>query len=231
MRSILPFGETVEGYEVPVLNEREARAGAGILLLPATVSFMISYLTHNFLFTKLFVTFFMIDFAIRLYLSPRYAPTLVLGRFFVQHQKPEYVGAAQKRFAWHIGLVLSVVMFFIIVVFEIHTKIKIAICLLCILLLFSESAFGICLGCIVYRRLKRHDLRYCPGESCEIEHKEKIQEIDRKQLASLFAVTLFMSLFAVYMIDANDRKSHDTTPMRCQSGKCGSGMLHISPTR
>ena len=33
MSKIFQFGEKVEGYSIPVLNEREIRAGAGILFL------------------------------------------------------------------------------------------------------------------------------------------------------------------------------------------------------
>lgn len=163
MQKYIYFGENVQEYDIPVLNEREARAGAGILLLPAMVSFLNAYLTHNFLFTKIFVTVFMLDFFIRIFINPKYAPSLVLGRFFVQNQTPEYVGAAQKRFAWSIGFGLSVIMFLMIVVFEIMTPIKIAICILCILLLFSETAFSICIGCIMYHKVYKKSPKYCPG--------------------------------------------------------------------
>ncbi len=155
MKKYIDFGELVEGYVMPVLNEREARAGAGILLLPAIASFVNSYLTHNFIFAKMFVTVFMVDFFIRIFVNPNYAPSLIMGRFFVQNQTPEYVGAKQKRFAWSIGFVLSIIMFLIIVIFEIITPIKIAICLLCITFLFSETAFGICLGCIIYYKTQK----------------------------------------------------------------------------
>jgi hypothetical protein len=33
MKKVNQFGETVEGYNIPVLNEREIRASAGILYL------------------------------------------------------------------------------------------------------------------------------------------------------------------------------------------------------
>ena len=33
MDKIIKFGETVEGYNTPVLNEREIRAAAGIIFL------------------------------------------------------------------------------------------------------------------------------------------------------------------------------------------------------
>ena len=32
-KAIVKFGEDVDGYRVPVLNEREVRAGAGIMFL------------------------------------------------------------------------------------------------------------------------------------------------------------------------------------------------------
>jgi hypothetical protein len=37
---------------------------------------------------------------IRVLVSPRYAPTLILGRLIVRNRAPEYVGARQKKFAW-----------------------------------------------------------------------------------------------------------------------------------
>ena len=217
------FGEKVDGYDIPVLNEREARAGAGILLLPAIGSFVNSYLTHDFVFTKIFVTVFMVDFFIRVFINPTYAPSLVLGRFFVQNQTPEYVGAIQKRFAWSIGFILSVIMFFIIVVFEIMTNVKIAICLLCITLLFSETAFGICLGCILYFKLQKSKPLYCPGNVCEVKTKEKIQQISRYQIISLllFLITLFFYSQSMVNLDTHKTKANNTKQMKCETGKCG----------
>ncbi|MCB4744879.1 MAG: DUF4395 domain-containing protein [Sulfurovum sp.] len=222
MKHHIYFGETVEGYDIPVLNEREARAGAGILLLPATFSFLNAYLTHDFFFTKIFVTFFMLDFFMRIFINPKYAPTLILGRFFVRNQIPEYVGAPQKRFAWLIGFVLSVVMFFIIVVFEIMTPIKIVICLTCIALLFSETAFGICLGCVIYHKVYYKSPKYCPGNACEIHKKHDIQQISKVQW---MIVVLFL-IGVAYMVFVD--KMTITTPkntMKCAAGKCGSSML------
>ncbi len=217
------FGESVEGYDIPVLNEREARAGAGILLLPAMVSFLISYLTHNFLFTKIFVIVFMVDFFIRILINPKYAPSLILGRIFVQNQTPEYVGARQKRFAWMIGFVLSLVMFFIIVVFEVMTPIKIVICMLCIVLLFSETAFGICLGCIVYHKTRKDTLQYCPGNVCEVKRKEEIQILSNIQYSVL--AIFFSGLFSISIFMINGKKGTEgtsTADMKCQAGKCAS---------
>ena len=38
---IIQFGENVEGYNIPVLNEREIRASAGILFLATFFSLML----------------------------------------------------------------------------------------------------------------------------------------------------------------------------------------------
>ena len=48
----LYFGQTIEGYSIPVINEREARAGAGILFFFAMISFFNSFLLHDFRLTK-----------------------------------------------------------------------------------------------------------------------------------------------------------------------------------
>ncbi len=216
------FGETVKGYDIPVLNEREARAGAGLLFMFAMISFLNSYLLHDFTFTKIFVTIFMVDFFIRIFINPKYAPSLILGRIFIQNQTPEYVGAPQKRFAWGIGFLLSVVMFFMIVIFEIMTPIKIAICLLCLALLFSETAFSICLGCIVYHWVYKKNPHYCPGDVCEIKQKEEIQKISKLQLAiiSIFLVVVIgFSTMSLNQVTVNKTKT-----MKCETGKCGSGM-------
>ena len=189
MQNYLHFGETVAGYSVPVLNEREARAGAGILFVFALLSFLYAYNNMDFRYTQIFVTFFLLDFFIRVVINPAYAPSLIAGRFFVSTQTPEYVGAAQKRFAWSIGLILSIVMFTLIVILEMMTPIKIWICLACLILLFSETAFGICIGCVLYNWLFPNKAAYCPGDMCVAKIKQPIQRIN--WLQALLAVTAF----------------------------------------
>ena len=224
MRNKLYFGENVEGYSVPVLNEREARAGAGVLLLPAITSFFISYFEHDFHFTKVFITIFMVDFFIRLFVNPKYAPSLIIGRLFVQNQIPEYVGAEQKKFAWSIGMVLSVLMFFVVVVFEVMTPFKIIICLFCIALLFSEAAFGICLGCIMYQKISKKMPQHCPGGTCEMKRKDEIQKTSKSQLLMVLLFSFAIFFFSSYIGEQEAQFSNNTTAMKCGTGKCGAGM-------
>lgn len=219
MDKMIYFGEKVEGYDIPVLNEREARAGAGILFLFAMISFLNAYLTHRFAFTQIFVTLFMVDFFIRIFINPKFSPSLILGRLFIQHQRPEYVGAAQKRFAWSIGFILSVIMFFIVVIFEYMTPVKIAICILCLAFLFSESAFGLCLGCTLYHWIYHTSPHYCPGDVCEVRAKEEIQKVSKAQLAIVTITLLLMS--GVTYTSMTQPQSAIPFEMKCQAGKCG----------
>ena len=175
MKKIFNFGEELKDFDVKVLNEREIRASAGILFLFAIISFMNSWLTGNFYFTKIFVIAFLIDFFIRVFINPYYSPTLILGRFFTKNQKPEYVGAPQKRFAWTIGFILAITMFFLLVINNVIGPFNLFICLSCLLLLFFESVFGICLACKVYNLFHKEQAKLCPGGVCDTFKKEKIQ--------------------------------------------------------
>lgn len=168
MDKLIRFGETMPCYDVPVLNEREVRAAAGILFFFALVSFMNSWLMGNFRLTQIFVIAFLIDFSIRIFINPRFAPSMILGRFAVRKQQPEWAGAPQKRFAWAIGWTLAVVMFYLIVLNNVIGPINLIVCATCLTLMFFESAFGICLACLIYNAFTRQQAQHCPGGVCEV---------------------------------------------------------------
>ncbi len=107
MKKIIQFGEDVEGYNIPVLNEREIRASAGILFLLVLISLMLILFKGDFLPTKYVITVLLTDFIIRVFVNPKFSPSLIIGRLIVRNQVPEYVGAKQKKFAWVIGVVLA----------------------------------------------------------------------------------------------------------------------------
>jgi hypothetical protein len=198
MRKIFSFGETIEEYDVPVLNEREVRASAGILFLFAFISFLNSWLVGDFSITKIFVIIFLVDFAIRILVNPKYSPSLIIGRLVVSRQKVEYVGAPQKRFAWLIGFILAVTMFYLLVIENIIGPLNLFVCLSCLILLFFESAFGICLACIIYNLFHKEKAKLCPGNICEINKKEEIQKISFGQV---MITILFM--FLIYGVSTS----------------------------
>src|SRR3982074_2024314 len=116
MSKTIQFGEDVAGYNIRVLNEREIRASAGILFLATFISLMLILFKNNFLPIKYVITVFLTDFIIRVFINPKYSPSLIIGRLIVRNQAPEYVGAQQKKFAWIIGVVLSAIMFIFLVI-------------------------------------------------------------------------------------------------------------------
>ena len=180
-KKIFSFGENVKGYDIPVLNEREVRGASGILFFFATLSIFFALFQFNFYPAKIFVTIFMIDFIIRVLINPKYAPTLILARWIVSNQVPEYVGAPQKRFAWTIGLVLSVIVFSFLVIMGTSTVFTCLLCFTCLIFLFLESVFGICLGCKMYHFISSKKAKFCPGGVCEVHIKQDIQKIDKIQ--------------------------------------------------
>lgn len=185
MANIFQFGEHHPDYPVPVINEREARAGAGILFFLALVAFMNAWISGDFAPTKLVVTGFFADFFLRVLVNPRFSPSLVLGRIAVRNQIPEYVGAPQKRFAWSIGLTLACLMLYLVVFNNVRGPINMLVCALCLWLLFFESAFGICIGCKLYNLFNRERAQLCPGGVCEVKDRQPIQFVSGYQYAAL----------------------------------------------
>jgi hypothetical protein len=205
LKEFFTYGERVDGYDVPVLNEREARAAAAILFVGAFLGLTNGVMLGTAVFSKYFVTFFAIDFTIRV-IQPRYAPSLLLGRFFVQNQKPEYVGAAQKRFAWILGMILAWPMFYYLVIDFQPNPIKVLVCLICMALLFFEAAFSICLGCKIFQLFKKQDPKYCPGGVCEIRLKDPVQRFDplQKMILIITVIAMVYGTYA-YMTKTKDR--------------------------
>ena len=176
MKTVKQFGETVEGYTIPVLNEREIRASAGILYFFMFLAWMLVIFQESFFLIKFVNTIFLTDFIIRVMISPRYSPSLIIGRLIVGNQTPEYVGAAPKKFAWTIGLVLASTMFVLLVVMNTYSVFTGLICQVCLIFLFFEAVFGICLGCKFYPMFHKEKTQYCPGEICEVKAKQEIQK-------------------------------------------------------
>ena len=218
MNKLIQFGENVEGYNTPVLNEREIRAAAGIVFLATFISLMFILCKNNFLPIKYVITAFLADFIIRVFINPKFSPTLIIGRLIVSNQTPEYVGAQQKKFAWIIGVALSAAMFVFMVVVNSYSPITGIICLICLLFLFFESAFGICLGCKFYPLFFKEKPQRCPGEVCDAESKQAIQKTSPAQLLIIFAFALFIFIAAWFFNDQFSKQPYDLFGI-CASSK------------
>lgn len=198
---IIKFGEDVEGYAIPVLNEREIRAAAGILFVLLFMALMLILFERNFLLVKYVIIVFLTDFIIRVFISPRFSPVLIIGRLIVSRQAPEYVGAPQKKFAWKIGLTLSCLMFFLLDVLNSYSIFTGVTCFVCLVFLFFESAFGICLACLLYGLFHKEEALYCAGETCVIAKKQAIQKTSWGQLLIVLGAVVFVLLAIVFLHD------------------------------
>ena len=197
MKTVKQFGETVEGYNIPVLNEREIRASAGILYFLMFLAWMLVIFEESFFLIKLVNTIFLTDFIIRVLISPKYSPSLIIGRLIISGQTPEYVGAAPKKFAWTIGLVLAGFMFLQLVVLNSTSILTGIICQICLIFLFFEAVFGICLGCKFYPLFHKEKTQYCPGEICEVKEKQEIQKTSLLQIGVVIGSFVFVIAVAI----------------------------------
>ena len=179
------------------MNEREVRAAAGMMFLATFISLMQILFKGNFVPIKYVLIIFLTDFSIRLFVNPKFAPILIIGRLIVSNQNPEYVGAAQKKFAWYIGLILSATMFVLMVIINSFSYITGIVCLICLILMFFETAFGICLGCKIYKTFNKEKVQYCPGEVCDLKAKQDIQKTSKIQLAVILILISFILLIAI----------------------------------
>lgn len=191
--SFFAFGQQRPEYAVPVLNERAVRAAAGLLFLLAMIAFMNAWLTGNFAPTRVIVVAFLIDFGLRLLVNPRYAPSLVIGQWLVRHQQPEWTGAPQKRFAWSIGFLLALTMLYLVVIQGVVGPVNLLVCGLCLLMLFFETAFGICIGCWLYNRWRPEQAQLCPGNTCVYTPDPQ----DRLGAGQVLALLLFAGVMAI----------------------------------
>ena len=209
MSKVINFGEEVQGYNIKVLNEREIRAAAGILFLFTLISFLVIIMKGDFVMIKYVITAFLVDFLIRVFVNPKFSPTLIIGRFFVRNQTPEYVGAAQKKFSWYIGVALSATMFIHMVLMNAYGPITGITCLICLAFLFFESVFGICLGCKFYNLFYKEKAQHCPGEVCDVKAKQDIQKISGVQLMVVLGFILFIVATVFAMKGEYSKKPYD----------------------
>jgi hypothetical protein len=175
------YGEIIEGLTVdgravhaPVFDENQVRAAAGITLALGSVAFVYANFEKVFGPIKVVTAFFFIDFLIRATVGLRYSPVGMVARLLVRRLEPQWTSAKPKRFAWTLGLVMSLSMM-IITNSNVHGTLPRTICLICLALMWMESVLSLCLGCEIYAFLVRRGWRQrdesfeiCVGGACDI---------------------------------------------------------------
>lgn len=177
--SIISFGEYIEGRKYKVLDERRVRASSGIMFLLGMIAFVNGFVLNQYEIIPVISGFLMLSFMIAVFINPKFSPTVFIGYLFVRKQSPLPIGAVQKRFAWSLGMVLSAAIF-ILSLFLLKDPSYFdrvcELCLICLVLLFLETAFGICVGCKLYHLAIRLNMLKkpaekpnCMGDACEVE--------------------------------------------------------------
>lgn len=163
------IGRMVPGYAVPVINERAVRAAAGILFLLGAIAWGAALATGSMQWLKPFGILFVLDMGVRVTLGDKWSPSMMLGRLAVRGQKPEWVGASQKGYAWWMGLLMASTFCALTGFLNAPLGVALALCGFCLSLLFLETAFGICVGCKLQALFSKTEPLYCPGGTCEVE--------------------------------------------------------------
>jgi hypothetical protein len=175
------FGEHIDGLTVGgkelqagVFNENEVRAAAGITLVVAAIAFSLAYFRHQYVPLQAASSFFFVEFLIRTTAGIRYSPIGVLARWMTLRQPPEWVSAKPKRFAWTLGLAMAFSMT-IITNSGIRGTLPRTLCIICMTMMWLESALGICLGCELHALLMRRgltdkdpEIELCSHGVCEL---------------------------------------------------------------
>lgn len=179
----IPYAPVIPNLEIngkpalyPVVNERAVKATAGIMFALALGTVIYTKMSGDATYMLILVPLFWFDFIIKTLITPRWSIFGFFGKFLVKKQKPEYVGAIQKRFAWAIGLVISSIMMIIFVWLGVRGNVPLIFCGMCLTFMWLESAAGICVGCKIYTKLvkiaviEETEIKpACPGGVCSLD--------------------------------------------------------------
>lgn len=167
----------IQGRPAPygVVNEREVRAVAGIMFAIGLSAFWLVLLGGYRELLYIIVPLFFLEFLLKVVVGPNVSLFRWMVLPLLKKQQPEYVGAIQKRFAWALGLGMATVML-ILVASNVFGMWPFLICSLCLIFMFLESVFGMCVGCQIYGVLLKKGILQAPEHKpacaagvCEIE--------------------------------------------------------------
>jgi len=177
--SIIGFGEFSNENGYNILDERVMRGSAGIMLLLGSIASINGFILKNYSVIPYFSGFLALNFLIGIFINPKFSPTVFIASLFVRKQNPLPIGAIQKKFAWSLGLGLSIAIFALS--FPLLNDVSwfgpvCLLCVACLILLYLETAFGICVGCQLYFlgiRLKLitppEITPNCMGNACNVD--------------------------------------------------------------
>ena len=178
----LSFGQHISArahdgtrLQAAVFNENEVQAAAGLTMVVGAVAFAYAYFTHYYIPLQAAATFFFVEFLIRLTFGLRLSPVGIVARGLTYRRPPNWVSAKPKRFAWTLGLAMTLAMT-VITNSGIRGYLPRTICLICLTLMWLEAVLGLCVGCELYGILVRRGWRHedpafeiCANGACDLD--------------------------------------------------------------
>lgn len=183
----LRFGQRISGLSADgrvlhaaVFDENQVRAAAGLTMVVGAVAFGFAYFDGDYLPLQVVAAFFFAEFLLRLTAGLRYSPMGLVARLLTRGLPPEWVSAKPKRFAWTIGLGLSLSMM-VVTNSGVRGWLPRSICLVCLTMMWLESVLGLCLGCKLHAALVRRGwttkdpaFEVCAHGVCELPVREPV---------------------------------------------------------
>jgi hypothetical protein len=132
-----------------VVDENAVRAAAGLTMVIGAVAFSYAYFAKQYVPLQIASSLFFVEFLVRVTIGLRYSPVGAIATAITVGQPPAWVSAQPKRFAWTLGLAMACAMT-VITNSGIRGYLPRTICLICLTLMWMESALGLCLGCKIH---------------------------------------------------------------------------------
>jgi len=144
-----------------------------------------------------------VDFILKIFIWPEFSIFWNIVRPFIKNKEKFWVWAVQKKFAWIIGFILSTFVIYCLlllswiiecsnpqvlaVIQQVELNIlnnlfivlpmnpAILACVLCIIFMFLEAFFGICVWCKIYKTfvskwvMKEYEWQKCVNWACEMK--------------------------------------------------------------
>ena len=131
------------------VDENAVRAAAGLTMVTGAVAFAYAYFNKQYVPLQVTASLFLVEFVIRVTAGLRYSPFGVAAHAMTSRRQPDWVSARPKRFAWSLGLAMALAMT-AITNCGIRGYLPRTMCLICLTLMWMESALGVCLGCKIH---------------------------------------------------------------------------------
>jgi hypothetical protein len=154
MRGVGPGGRPLKAG---TFNENETRTTAGLGMLLGVLGFVFAAFENAWVPIQVLTTFLFVDFSLRVMFGLHHSPLGIIGRLLTRNQSPKWVSARPRRFAWGIGVAISLVLM-LLTNGGIHGALPLTLCAVFLVMAWVESMHGVCLGSRLHAWLVRRGL-------------------------------------------------------------------------